>query len=320
MDLAQRMAIARSGRFHVWSLTWDDVDAVTSEQHDPAFPEGASALNLIRQMDSAGAPMWDGMHARTAFDWFLFRLGDGRKLNWKLHARAWLATRMNARNGQEEEVRDLRHSLLRPGDEFAATADGGNGDPTFFRAGVARQGAIGYVVQGDVREMRSGLLDGLMGSFRLFDEAAAGDRWEWKRSWRRFLQWFNILQFGGPLEFVSSSGLRDGVYGAMLLEDLPTPGLNDLFAFADSSLREFLEELEAAARMLPSVGFELSADDGEIIATAELAWEETLLAVLLGSEWNGRSKFEERGWKVYLASAVMEWKAELIEALPGDEC
>jgi DEAD/DEAH box helicase domain-containing protein len=319
-DLAQRMAIARSGRFHVWSLTWDDVDAVARDLHEPAFAEDSFALGLLRQMDAANAPVWEAMSERTAFEWFLFRLGAGRQLNWKLHARGWMATRMNARSWREDALHELRDSLLRPGDAFVVPAADRNGDSTSFRAAVVRDSLIGYVIRGDLREMRSGALDGLMGTFRLFDEAAAGDRLTWKRDWRRFLQWFNVLQFAGPLDFVSSSGLRDGIYGAMLLDDMPVEGPSALVDFADSYLQELISDLKAAGRPLPSAGFELAADDGEIIATAELAWERFSTAVLMEHEWEERARFEERGWKVYLASSVMESKTDLFANLPGAEC
>jgi hypothetical protein len=68
---------------------------------------------------------------------------------------------------------------------------------------------------------------------------------------------------------------------------------------------------------LPAAGFELTADDGEIIATAELAWESLLTAVLIEYEWEGRAKFEERGWKVFRAGSVLESNLELFAVIPG---
>jgi hypothetical protein len=165
--------------------------------------------------------------------------------------------------------------------------------------------------------MRSPELNGLTATFRLFDEAATGDRLAWKQDWRRFLQWFNVLQFAGPLDFVSSSGLRDGIYGAMLIDDLPLEQTIESVALADASLLPLLNDLQATGRHLPAAGFELTADDGEIIATAELAWESLLTAVLIEHEWEGRAKFEERGWKVFRAGSVLESNLELFAVIPG---
>ena len=316
-DLEQRMAIARSGKFHVWSLTWDDVDAVSKPVGDPAFQEGVSGLGLFRKICPDQASAFDQMYPQTAFDWFLFRLGTGRKLNWVLHARSWLATRMSGLNWSEKALQNQRNLLLQPEIGFVSPNFLGELEPTSFRGAAVREAAIGYVVSGDVRQMQSGSLDGILGSFRLFDETASGDRAEWKRSWRRFLQWFNILQFAGPLEFVSTSGLRDGIYGSMLLQDMPPTPPSQEIQWIDASLHSLFRNLEAAGKALPVSGFELTADDGEVIATAELAWESSSLAILLEAEWEERAKFETRGWKVYRATDVLESEMKWIEQVPG---
>jgi DEAD/DEAH box helicase domain-containing protein len=319
MDMAQRMAIARSGKFHVWSLTWDDVDAVAKGTQEPAFAEGGSALHLLKKLDPAGASEWDKMYARTAFDWFLFRLAGGKAMNWQLHARVWLATRLNARNWEEEAARNKEDSLLRPGDSFVMPDKAANGEPTPFRCVAVRESAIGYVVRGDTRELPNGL-NGLAASFRLFDEAASEDRLKWKQDWRRFLQWFNLLQFAGPVNFVTSSGLSDGLYGAMLVPELVGQEQTIFVDLVDASLRGLITQLEAAGKMLPQAGYELAAEDGEIVATAELAWEEPLIALLLEHEWEQRAEFETRGWKVYRAAEVIASQTALIEELPVAAC
>jgi hypothetical protein len=318
-DLAQRMAIARSGRFHVWSLTWDDVDAVGKDRREPAFAEGQSALELLRKLDEINAPTWAEMYGRTAFDWLLFRLGTGRALDWGLHARAWLASQMNAHPWAEDTLRELRDLLLQPGDSFVVPDIAGTHRSTSFRAAVVRNSSIGYIIRGDLRDMRPPDLNGLTATFRLFDEAATGERITWKRDWRSFLQWFNTLQFAGPLDFVSSSGLRDGVYGAMLIDDLALEQPRESVALVDASLHPLLNDLQAAGILLPTSGFELAADDGEIVATAELAWEGLSTAILMEHEWDGRSEFEGRGWKIYQAASLIDSSAELLAALPGAE-
>ena len=194
-----------------------------------------------------------------------------------------------------------------------------NGEPTPFRCAAARDSAVGYVVRGDTRELPNGL-NGLAASFRLFDEAASEDRLKWKQDWRRFLQWFNVLQFAGPVNFVTSSGLSDGLYGAMLVPELVGQEQTIFVDLVDASLRELITQLEAAGKMLPQAGYELAAEDGEIVATAELAWEEPLIALLLEHEWEQRAEFETRGWSVYRAAEVIASQTALIEELPVAAC
>jgi hypothetical protein len=64
----------------------------------------------------------------------------------------------------------------------------------------------------------------------------------------------------------------------------------------------------------------LAADDEEILATAELAWEEHLMALLLEHEWELRAEFETRGWRVYRAAEVSVSQTAFIEELPVAAC
>jgi hypothetical protein len=163
---------------------------------------------------------------------------------------------------------------------------------------------------------------GVAATFRLFDVGAGADKPKWKADWRKFLQRFNVLQFVGTLDFVSSSGLREGAYGSMLMPEAAGPGtaepgspdeLEYLLQFVDLSLRDFVRAVARAGKELPEAGFELAGKDGEIVATAELAWAGVKIAVLLEHEWELRLNFEQSGWTVRDAA----FAEELIEQLPG---
>src|SRR5262249_37495780 len=116
----------------------------------------------------------------------------------------------------------------------------------------------------------------------------------------------NLLQFARPLEFVSALGLRDHVYGSLLdevsvpIESVPD-NLAPLLELVDSRLRPLILRIAERNRRLPEPGFELTSELGEILATAELAWPDVRVAVLLDAEETFRTEFERRGWKVFPA-------------------
>jgi DEAD/DEAH box helicase domain-containing protein len=322
-DLSQRMAISRSGRFHVWSLTWDEVDQVFNDSKEPAPFAPGKGLELLRKLAPMVAAGFDKIHGRTAFDWFLYRLGKGRTLDWSLHARAWLVAQMDSVNWTETRIEQLREELLNPHVISFAPQLPNSAVQTPFRAAIFRDGSIVGLTSLNQEQLDRRNLTGVCGTFRLFDEAATGDKPKWKADWRSFLQRFNVLQFAGPLSFVSSSGLREGVYGSMLMPEAagaedgrsgtPTE-LESLLEFADLSLHDFVRAVARGNRELPQAGFELPGKDGEIVATAELAWTDAKTAVLLEHEWDLREHFEKTGWSVHAAECADD---ELLKKLPG---
>jgi hypothetical protein len=169
-------------------------------------------------------------------------------------------------------------------------------------------------------------MEGLSATFRLFDEAATSHRAAWKCAWRAWLRLFNILQFAGPVDFVTTTGLREGLYGELLEVEMPSGarqrGVGTLAALlgdVDASLHPLVEAVVAARRALPSPGFELLGNDGAIAGTAELAWEGLRIAVLMDFEVEYYDRFTHQGWTVYLAAAVTEWQEALIATLPGGD-
>jgi hypothetical protein len=275
-------------------------------------------------MDPANRAAWSRVYERSSFEWFIFRLDAGRALNWERHARLWLAAMLDGPDCTEPALDAARSALLDATNaawpESAAIPAGSGWKRGILRVGDAPLAA--GLVRADGEGLRR--MEGLSVTFRLFDEAAASDRAGWKRAWRAWLRLFNILQFAGPVDFVATTGLREGLYGGLLEFEAPS-GARDqtagqlaaLLADVDASLHPLVEAVAAAGRVLPSPGFELLDIDGAITGSAELAWEVQKIAVLMDYEVEYQSRFTEQGWTVYLAAAAAEWQNSLIASLPG---
>ncbi|SPF32055.1 DEAD/DEAH box helicase domain protein [Candidatus Sulfopaludibacter sp. SbA4] len=330
IDTAQRLAIAQSGRFHVWSLTWDDVESEFREHADNMDPPVAGHAGKLDRalgvMDTANRMAWSRVYERASFDWLIFRLDGGRSLNWERHARLWLAAMLDGPECGGSALDTARNALLDAGNaawpESASIPAGAGCKRGIFRIGAPPLAA------GLVRAESEGLrrMEGLSATFRLFDEAAPSDRAAWKRAWRAWLRLFNILQFAGLVDFVATTGLREGLYGGLLEAEASRNGreqvagkLATLVADVDAALHPLVEAVAAAGRALPSPGFELLSGDGAIAGTAELAWEDLKIAVLMDYEVEYQSRFTQQGWTVYLAAAAAEWQNSLIANLPGGE-
>ncbi|MBK9373611.1 MAG: DUF1998 domain-containing protein [Holophagales bacterium] len=93
LDTAQRLAIVRSGRYRVWSLTWDDV----MERFDPKTPKltplGADRRPLFQvlagRLAAGAAPDWMALAEASTFEMLLERLDRSRERDWSGFACAW---------------------------------------------------------------------------------------------------------------------------------------------------------------------------------------------------------------------------------------
>jgi DEAD/DEAH box helicase domain-containing protein len=329
IDTAQRMAIARSGRFHVWSLTWDDVESQFREQPDnmdqPAPGHAGKLDRALGVMDPANRTAWSRVCEKGSFEWLVFRLDAGRSLNWGQHGRLWLAAMLDGQDCDGPALDAARGALL--DSQNAEWAESASIPPgTGWKCGVLRVGSpllAAGLVRAEAQRLRQ--MEGLSAASRLFDEAAASDRAAWKRTWRAWLRLFNILQFANAAEFVATSGLREGLYDSLLglevprVRDQAPGGLAALLADVDVSLRPLVQAVAAAGRTLPSPGFELVGGDGAIAGTAELAWERVKIAVLMDHEVEYLERFVGQGWTTYVAAAMAEWQDSLIASLPGGD-
>jgi DEAD/DEAH box helicase domain-containing protein len=91
-----------------------------------------------------------------------------------------------------------------------------------------------------------------------------------------------------------------------------------LIELADGTLRGVVEEVAAAGCLLPEPGYELASEEGEVVATAELAWPAVRVAVLLEAESAHQAEFETRGWRALPAREVVEDPATLVSLLPRE--
>ena len=74
----------------------------------------------------------------------------------------------------------------------------------------------------------------------------------------------------------------------------------------DANIHGLLNILAENEWPVPEVGYELVDKVGEIVATAELAWEVKNIAFLQGSELEFADVFEKSGWQVFSLTTVVD--------------
>ena len=305
IDTAQRMALMRSGRYRVWSLTWDDVQ----DQFKNPVPRfepttllsGAKFTAVLESVDPGESGNWRRLSGLSSFGILTFLLGAGRRKSWMQYAQSFVVSLLEIDPDTPGHLRvnlKLFHS---------------DGSPLLQAGGGIETKALQCRSFSDLRII-----------LQLFDDYAPHGLAEWKRAWREFLRLGNLLQFLPSFEFVSSLGQNSDLYRPILEFDTGlhksriSDQLASLIELVAHEMRDLCVQVAERGKTLPLAGFELANEAGEIVASAELAWPSCRFAVLLDHEVDGTTNFEIAGWRVFVADEVRIAPESLLEILPDE--
>jgi DEAD/DEAH box helicase domain-containing protein len=158
--------------------------------------------------------------------------------------------------------------------------------------------------------------------FVILDDRENGDDPTRHHAWRLWLWLFNILQHLPGVFLATKSSLESGDYKTVAVsvsarQAAGAPGgseqvaWDDVTARAVSELSDGLLALVARGVRPPDeVGFEL-AEDGDVVAEAELAWTANKLVLLMHQD--AESPWSSRGWTTIIAAAG--WPERIVEAM-----
>ncbi|HHC25675.1 MAG TPA: DUF1998 domain-containing protein, partial [Desulfobacterales bacterium] len=216
-DSAKRLAIIRSGRYHVWSLTWNDVSTYMSGDNNRAGSPFSEGLNP--DMKPVQDKLLEKMGIRTLFktalenpmEMLLSYLADPDDQAWRNLAftriLGWFDNRKmrddafigKAIKRVQQRTPTPFHHQLDCLDEAAwgEYVDGGGSD-LYIDCAVPLE---------SIRKMNA---QSAMSSIWLDDEESESDGF--RESWQAFLSVGNLLQFLPLFGFFTSRGIKSGIY------------------------------------------------------------------------------------------------------------
>jgi DEAD/DEAH box helicase domain-containing protein len=327
-DIAKRMAIARSGKFSVWTLTSDDIAFVLDSA--AAVPENLWADLL----PSAGpgrdpGPAYESFkvgslrtqHTRDSFAQLRSRIADPAAHSDDCMSRlaVVLALRAGASAIDAETFGAMRASNalqnleLLEAFEWRADAD----------LGRYWASAAGHI-SAAIRMFRHGMVElGAQPTARAnqplvvlrWSDDSGDDNAARRRLWQQWWQAANLL-----LPMANAWLCADAGCDLSSLDE--SPALRQRWSISADwaiAIEEAMPEVHGllstimeAGRPTPTVGFELLDETGCVVAQCELAWPSRKLAVLLDGA--ARERFEKMGWKCWVASQDAD-VGEIIRAL-----
>lgn len=326
-DLEQRMALARSGKFLCWSVTYDDVmskfDDATKDYWDQFHPKGIDKLLSAYQEQHAIRSL-KSVIGKNAMDGLVMFLAQPDRVAWRMLSFLYSLSLTSCGVTDNQTGIDAMESMLDVDEDtfnFASRfSNGSEGDQFWSCQNLLDKGdqpRATLFAHGLARSIRANDNEALSIVVRFEDLNISVSNAVFKRAWNGLLQAYNIMQFLPDAVVVSTRFLA----GGFSIPELRHSGCNASSGTAaptedEQALRELrklvLEEalpvLEWVVELglpLPEAGYELVSEVGQVLAEAELAWESLRVAIVLDEESN-LLPFEKEGWRAIGIQRILD--------------
>lgn len=318
-DTIKREAIRRSGNFRVWSLSFKDVQSVlfapqgdfyTATLEAEKMPSGKMMYqNMIKKkkadaIEPAKLSSFDLLleylklpEAESVFEGqayaYSLSLLEPAQMNNNLAFNNW-ETSVKAVNDQTHFT---NVDFTFPGTIFGSWIPRSSNAHLTIHSGILaaelkKEGAVAVcAVLNDEKDCRT-------------------DKYE--QEWNGFWRFNNLMQFAEKFIAVSSVGIShmdylalpavcaDSDVAAMMSEvDDAWSTIKELLF--DDDAKKFVELAKDADVPAPdedNVGYEVEGDDGDVIATVEIAWPDRRVGFMTAEQTVDKEKLEQLGWKI----------------------
>jgi DEAD/DEAH box helicase domain-containing protein len=294
----------------VWSVNWSDVRERLDDKAPPSGvplggPAGDALRNLLAKVDRTHSDSWLRLYGGSSFDLLIYLLTGGREAAWEKFAQVTLLHLMHrdVRQGASPDVLDsrLRHPTL-PSDW---ATENRNAQPAECIYRTLARDDLNALVCLPLVDAQAWKLESISATLRLMDDRAGELGTAWKPAWREFLRMSNVLQFTPGAIWITTLGLREGLYGGLLEEVVPTTHvapspINTLAAeILDPDARAIAIAAYEAGRA-PEPGYEIADVAGEIVAMAELAWPAQRVCLMTMAQSEYAEAARAFGWTVFV--------------------
>lgn len=310
-DARKRSALVASGRYWVWSVTWDDVAAALSgsvagdvdvvathgrSDTDALVAHAMARLGIASPQEPENAVAlllrWLAVASRTEAP------DPGLDRQQRQAAILVCCLTMPPNNAQHAQAKATLERLAMALPEGMNTAPAGSSSALSSHA----EGPVVVSVAWPAGYMAGDFSAGY-GAVQMHGSRAA-DAAALKSAWQQWLACFNRLQVLPHMFLVEEEGIGHGEYvGLAGPRAEPAADAEDgvwaqVMAATLQSMRVGLESLRAQGVAPPDqVGFEWESG-GEVVAEAELVWESARVVVLMATQMEQQERWKAQAWQV----------------------
>lgn len=325
VDFLKRMAILNSGKYRVWSLSYNDVNDVFQSKGDyktdtwvyDKTPSGAKMYMPIIKSSDAQSLMLSKMTPFKLLIEYLSR-SDAEEV-FSTHAKAFAFSVLDYTIMSDEKAYTIHN------DEWNAAYQSMDSTQRFITYGKAIYGMwqprqtlgninIYSMTNSDDRDKKMNAPIHILAV--LNDDKDRTDNYQ--KDWNGFLSFANNMQFLEGSLFMTKSGMANTIYTALIPKEETeavesTPGLTETpDTSAWDEIYDYLDDVEKACATemmnngIPApdeIGYELeSSSNGAVIGEASMAWIDKQIVLLLPEQEEYSDAFKNEGFSVLLTN------------------
>ena len=333
-DTKKREAIRRSGKFYVWSLSYNDVQNIFEQQTGyytetlsaDAMPYGPNVYQST--VIKAGA---DAINPQKQSSFQLLieylKRPDAEDL-FKAHAHAYGLSLLNPGLLSNETAFNSWKCLIKNVNEQAHFTDL---DCEFGKTAFgtwAPDDSDSYLTVYAGISLAGLNSNGPVSVCAVLNDSLDTQSAKYKEVWNGFWRFWNVMQFSENFMAVSTVGLDQFDYSFPIMEEnaapveaLPySPWDKIMECLFDDGAKSFAKAARDSGIPAPEeeyVGYEVPGKNDETIATLEFAWPDRKIAFMTEEQLNDREVMEKLGWRILSQHDSVD--ASVLELFGGDE-
>lgn len=318
-DTIKREAIRRSGNFRVWSLSFKDVQSVFAPQGD------FYTTTLEAEKMPSGKTMYQNMIKKqkadvieparlSSFDLLLeyLKLPDAERV-FKGQAYAYSLSLLEpalmknnlAFNNWEMIVKAVNDQTHFTNANFVFLG-------TIFGSWIPRTSNAHLAIHSAIlaSELKAG---GAVAVCAVLNDEKDRRTDKYEQEWNGLWRFYNVMQFSDEFIAVSSVGMSHMDYLALPVainadSDIvaPVAAVDDAWnaikeLLFDDDAKAFVEIAKDAGVPAPdedNIGYEVEGDEGEVVATVEIAWPDRRIGFMTAEQAEDKKKLEKLGWRI----------------------
>jgi len=314
-DVVKRTAIIDSGKFNKWSVAWKDVELFEKDKGSaPCLFEDTANRKLSALAGPAGLTLPKELGKSSSMEMLWEYLADPNPEKWRCLANVWTVAWATSGQLIGPDQIDAIGNLL-------TTDQVLNDCPQIdvVPSPGASFGRIGWsefqqtLISCQTADLQVGNIDAANVVLRLDDSAGNRAANEFERSWRAFLQAWNLLQFRANVTVQTTERIQresdqvsipDQISQAAepVVEEYieSEPLIAELLEYSTETVKPFLHHLALTGLQLPTIDFELDVGTERCGPQPELAWPELKMVILADNQIEDREIFENKSWKVFV--------------------
>ena len=317
-DTIKRECIRRSGKFRVWSLSFKDVQNVFAPQGDYATPILESEKmpsGKVMYQNTVKANSSDVIEPAkmTAFDLLIayLKLPDAEKVfegQANAYSLSLLEPKLMSNNLAFNNWKIIVDAI---NDQTHFTSTDFVFPGTAYGSWIPRTSNAHLAIHAGIiaKELKTG---GTVVVCTILNDEKDKRTDKYEAEWNGLWQFYNVMQFARAFIAVSSVGMMQMDYLALpiVLNDDVDVMESPISSDAWNAIKELLFDDEAKAfvdmvkgQNIPDpseddIGFEVEGDDGEVVATIEIAWPENKVGFMTAEQIEDKEKVQNMGWRI----------------------